>query len=329
MKATLALLALVALASAAELNTFRNWAAMHGKVYTKAQEARRFQAFLGNLKRIEELNEQGHALFGISPFADLTEDEFRSIYLRPMYHREKLERMPVKPNGDLPDNHDWRQATNPARVAPVKNQGSCGSCWAFSTVAHLENLAAEASNKLVTLSEQQLVDCDHECADPQDKDSCDSGCNGGLMDNAMRYVLGNGGIESEADYKYTGKDGKCAFDRSRVAATFSGNVTILPADEEAIRAKLYEVGPISIGVHADPWQFYFGGIYDHTSCTSDPAKMDHGVALVGWGHDASSGKDFWIIRNSWGASWGEKGYIRIRRGFNMCGLANEATIIAH
>eukprot|EP00727_Mastigamoeba_balamuthi_P002259 m51a1_g1203 hypothetical protein (323) ;mRNA; r:456954-458326 len=321
MKLALLVVLLAVAATATPLDTFRNWARAHGKVYTATQELRRFYVWKQNLAKIDELNEQGHALFGSSPHADLTVEEFRNLYLRPMQApRGMLRSEGIR--GDAPDSFDWRAQT-PARVAPVQNQGSCGSCWAFSTVVVLENIWAR-EHALVKLSEQQLVDCDHDCQDPADKDSCDSGCNGGLPITALNYTI-TWGIESSKDYPYTGRDGKCAYSESKVAATYKGAVALLARDEEAIKQEVYKGGPVSVGVYADPWQFYFGGIYDHSTCSSDESKMDHGVAIVGYGTE--SGKDFWIVRNSWGASWGEKGYIRVARGKNMCGIANMVTTI--
>ncbi|KAL5069162.1 hypothetical protein RYX36_020049, partial [Vicia faba] len=157
--------------------------------------------------------------------------------------------------------------------------GSCGSCWAFSTTGALEGAHYLATGKLVSLSEQQLVDCDHVC-DPEQARSCDSGCNGGLMNNAFEYLLQSGGVVQEKDYAYTGRDGSCKFDKSKVVASVS-NFSVVSLDEEQIAANLVKNGPLAVGINAAWMQTYMSGVSCPYVCAK--SRLDHGVLLVGFG----------------------------------------------
>jgi len=222
-----------------------------------------------------------------------------------------------------PTSVDWRTK---GLVTDVKNQGSCGSCWAFSTVVSLEGQNAKKTGKLVSLSEQNLVDCVKNEKLANQTDTCCDGCKGGLMDFAFQYMIDHqsGTIDTEASYGYKGVDRKCAYSKANAGATITKYVDIPAGDEDALLDAVANVGPISVGVDAGiGWQLYFGGVMGTLLCSSNPSKMDHGVAIVGFGTDG--GKDYWIVRNSWGASWGEKGYVRLVRGKNACGIANGAS----
>jgi C1A family cysteine protease len=233
---------------------------------------------------------------------------------------------PVSSPADLPASVDWREKN---LVVPVKNQGSCGSCWTFSTVVSLEGQHAKVSNNLVALSEQNLVDCVKNELVPGTNETCCDGCNGGLMNVAFQYMLDHqdSGDDSETSYPYEGKDGSCRYSKEKLGATFKSWTAIPAKDENALLDAVANVGPISVGVNADfGWQLYSGGVYKGflgLGCNSDPSKMNHGVAVVGYGTD--NGQDYWIVRNSWGATWGESGYMRLARGTNQCGVANEAS----
>lgn len=198
----------------------------------------------------------------------------------------------------------------------IKNQASCGSCWAFSTIANAEGVYFVKNKELPNLSEQQLVDCDHYCCEYKGQQSCDAGCNGGLMLNAMNYSVDNG-LMTEKEYGYEGKAGTCRYDQSKATYKFTGFKSI-EANEDAMVAALNELGPLSIGVDANMWSFYTGGIYGKIMpCGS---TLNHGVALVGYGVEGST--KYWIVRNSWGTSWGIKGYMHLIRGHNKCGVDN-------
>eukprot|EP00824_Muranothrix_gubernata_P020998 TRINITY_DN4297_c3_g1_i1.p1 TRINITY_DN4297_c3_g1~~TRINITY_DN4297_c3_g1_i1.p1 ORF type:complete len:329 (+),score=90.29 TRINITY_DN4297_c3_g1_i1:109-1095(+) len=288
---------------------FKMFLANHGKVYTEQEFATRMEIFHANLAKIDELNDQDPTgVYGITQFADLTEAEFRSLYLTLDAHSfpQGLTALTAPPALKTPDSWDWRDK---GAVTDVKDQGQCGSCWAFSTTGNLEGLNYVKNNKLIPLSEQQLVDCDH----------LDSGCSGGLPSNAYQYVEENG-IESEEDYPYTARDENCKADPSKSVLRLTGWKQ-LPTDEGDLSTWVAGNWPASIGINATPLQFYTGGIADPSSC--NPQQLNHGVLIVGYGTEA--GKDFWIVKNSWGGAWGEQGYFRIIRGKGACGLNTMAT----
>ena len=265
-------------------------------------EEQRFRevVFTKNQYRIEERNRiPGRTVvLGLNKFADLLPEEFagRKGYIpAPHIHRASAVSYTA-----LPAEVDWVSA---GAVTPVKNQGQCGSCWSFSTTGAVEGAWFLKTRQLVSLSEQQLVDC----SGPEGN----MGCNGGLMDQAFSYIVKNGGICSEADYPYTsgnGANGTCHTCTS--VAQINGYVDVQPKNETALLAAVAQQ-PVSVAVEADglDWQFYFGGVVTD-ACGSN---LDHGVLVVGYGTDATAG-DFWKVKNSWGADWGEQGYIRLGRG---------------
>jgi len=199
-------------------------------------------------------------------------------------------------------------------VTPVKDQGQCGSCWAFSTVGTVEGQWFLKHQQLISLSPQELVDCD----------KVDAGCDGGLPDQAYVYIMQAGGLESNDKYPYTAKDGKCKFDKSLVVASISA-CTYIGKDEDNIRDVLYQTGPLSIGINAADMQFYSKGIDNPSKSKCNPKQLDHGVLLVGYGVENNT--PFWIIKNSWGSGWGEKGYYRIVRGKGACGMNTYVTTV--
>lgn len=268
------------------------------------------------------------AVHGVTQFSDMTPEEFRRNFLGVNRHLRlpsDANKAPILPTEDLPSEFDWRQH---GAVTPVKNQGSCGSCWSFSTTGALEGANFLATGKLVSLSEQQLVDCDHEC-DPEEKGSCDSGCNGGLMNSAFEYTLKAGGLMREEDYPYTGTDrATCKFDNTKVAAKVA-NFSVVSLNEEQIAANLVKNGPLAVAINAVFMQTYVGGVSCPYICSK---KLDHGVLLVGYGTGYSpirmKDKPYWIIKNSWGEKWGENGYYKICRGPNVCGVDSMVSTVA-
>jgi hypothetical protein len=314
----LLLLALVAVASCrlftneeyrAQWNKFVN---KYSKVYAPEEHFHRYKVFCDNLDLITSHNELnlGYEL-GMNEFGDLTWDEFQAKYLsyRPIDapFRRKFTSSPL-PTDNLPDEVDWVEE---GKVNPIKNQAQCGSCWAFSAVAALETELAIKHGQLVDLSEQELVDCSGSYGN--------QGCNGGLMDNAFEYIRDKKGLCLEKDYHYTARDGKCAASKCHHVpeSAISGFVDV-PANNETELMAAAAQTVVSVAIEAsNSFQFYKKGIYTGPCGTS----LNHGVALVGYGKD---GKAFWKVRNSWGTSWGEAGYIRMARGVSgskgICGI---------
>ncbi|CAB3374118.1 Hypothetical predicted protein [Cloeon dipterum] len=301
---------------------FLKYIERHGKHYESEEEFhRRYRIFRANMKKIQYLQEteQGTAKYGPTRFADMTSEEFKKNYLgfKPAFEKKGklVMKKAIIPNITLPDEFDWR---NYNAVTPVKNQGQCGSCWAFSVTGNVEGQWAIRKGELLSLSEQELVDCD----------SLDSGCNGGLPSNAYEALLNIGGLETETDYPYDGKDEKCHFDKSEVRATVTGGVNIT-SDEDSIAKWLVKNGPISIGINANAMQFYFGGVSHPPKFLCSPKDLDHGVLIVGYGVHTyplfNKTLPFWTVKNSWGPQWGEQGYYRVYRGDGTCGVNMMAT----
>ncbi|MFQ6630277.1 hypothetical protein Gotur_007058 [Gossypium turneri] len=289
----------------------------------------RFKVFRANLRRAARHQKlDPSATHGVTQFSDLTPGEFRKRFLglRRLRLPKDANQAPILPTDNLPGDFDWREK---GAVTPVKNQGSCGSCWSFSTTGALEGANFLATGKLVSLSEQQLVDCDHEC-DPEEAGSCDSGCNGGLMNSAFEYTLKAGGLMREEDYPYTGTDrGTCKFDKSKIVAKVA-NFSVVSLDEDQIAANLVKNGPLAVAINAVFMQTYIGGVSCPYICSK---RLDHGVLLVGYGSAGYApirlkDKPYWIIKNSWGETWGENGYYKICRGRNVCGVDSLVSTVA-
>jgi len=294
-------------------DVFTKWAKQFQKRYEVDEVFNRFNIFKANYAKINSHNAAKLSwTMGLNEFADLTAEEFGATYKGLLPQRSaylRSQNAPVFPkNLKLADSLDW---TTKGAVTPVKNQGQCGSCWAFSTTGSIEGAHEIATGKLVSLSEQELVDCGGS--------SGNQGCNGGLMDNAFEWVISNG-ICAEGDYPYKGRGQACQKSKCKAAAHITGYKDIPQGDEDSLMAAV-NLTPVSIAIEADQssFQFYSGGVMD-----GDCGKqLDHGVLLVGYGTD--NGQDYWKIKNSWGASWGESGYIRVIRGQDQCGLADAAS----
>ena len=295
---------------------FQRFIKKYNKKYASVNEyLARFEVFKTNvMTTLKESNESYQT--GITKFSDLTHQEFARTYLNLNYDAMAManfEPVTVKVSNAAPTSYDWR---NYGRVSAVKDQGSCGSCWAFATVANLEGLYAATKGTIKTFSEQMLVDCD----------TSDSGCNGGLMEYSFTWLKKNGGIMYQSDYPYVGYKGTCKSSSSKYAdfkvtgykKLGSSYSTWSCVDEDQIKEFLYETGPLAIALNADPLQTYSSGVLDLTSTKCPSSGINHAVTLVGYG--ATTSVDYWIIKNSWGKSWGESGYFRIRRGNGTCGV---------
>jgi C1A family cysteine protease len=287
------------------------WEDFVSKHAKNGDDEERKAIFMQNIDRILETNRaQSDYWFGVTEFADMTAEEFKSVMLSGL--KPESERVVLGTQGatgaEVPDSIDW---VDQGAVSPVKNQGSCGSCWAFSTVGALEGRAQIAKGNLQQFSEQQFVDCD--------TDFGDQGCNGGLMDNAFKYAE-QADICTEDSYAYKGKGGSCAASGCTVGlktGEVTGFMDVTVNDEQALMEAV-AAGPVSVAVDAVTlFQLYFGGIMSGLC----GAMLDHGVLVVGYGTD--NGKDYWKVKNSWGSSWGEKGYVRMLRGKGgkgQCGI---------
>ncbi|KAF8300355.1 putative cysteine peptidase [Trypanosoma cruzi] len=295
---------------------FAEFKQKHGRVYeSAAEEAFRLSVFRENLflARLHAAANP-HATFGVTPFSDLTREEFRSRYHNGAAHfaaAQERARVPVKVEVvGAPAAVDWRAR---GAVTAVKDQGQCGSCWAFSAIGNVECQWFLAGHPLTNLSEQMLVSCD----------KTDFGCSGGLMNNAFEWIVqeNNGAVYTEDSYPYASGEGispPCTTSGHTVGATITGHVE-LPQDEAQIAAWLAVNGPVAVAVDASSWMTYTGGVM--TSCVSE--QLDHGVLLVGYNDSAAV--PYWIIKNSWTTQWGEDGYIRIAKGSNQCLVKEEAS----
>ncbi|XP_029368247.1 cathepsin F [Echeneis naucrates] len=292
------------------LGHFKEFMVKFNKVYSSQEETdRRLQIFHENLKMANKLQalDQGSAEYGVTKFSDLTEEEFRSTYLNPLLSQWTLQRhMKQAPpaRGPAPASWDWRDH---GAVSPVKNQGMCGSCWAFSVTGNIEGQWFLKNGKLLSLSEQELVDCD----------GVDQACRGGLPSNAYEAIEKLGGLETETDYSYTGQKQTCDFATNKVAAYINSSME-LSKDEKEIAAWLAENGPVSVALNAFAMQFYKRGVSHPFKIFCNPWMIDHAVLLVGYGE--RKGIPFWAIKNSWGEDYGEQGYYYLYRGSNACGI---------
>jgi len=307
-------------------HTFKEFMRAHNKDYPNFEEyQKRFGVFKENMQKVQFLREteRGTGVYGGTKFADLTAEEFKERHLglyTKAYDPVENQFDSDLPDADIPDidlpaKYDWREQ---GAVTPVKNQGACGSCWAFSVTGNVEGQYKIHHGKLLSFSEQELVDCD----------KLDSGCNGGLPENAYEAISKLGGLELEEEYVYDGQDDQCSFNKSLVKVQVTGGVKI-STNETEMAQWLLKNGPISIGINANAMQFYMGGVSHPWKFLCSPASLDHGVLIVGFGihHYPMFRKDmpFWIVKNSWGPGWGEQGYYRVYRGDGTCGVNQMAT----
>jgi len=309
---------------------FSKFMKKYNKIYdTQAEFNRRFDNFKASLKRVAEKNAKSTgAIYDINQFSDMSREEFRQFPCGV----DKLSNLPQRPNiniqiGDLPPYNpnipaewDW---TKHGAVTPIKNQGQCGSCWAFSTVGNMEGVWFLANHTLVGLSEEQIVDCS----------TTDLGCGGGWPFWAMSNMMAapySGGIDSESSYPYTAEDGQsgnCNFEATNDAAIFTGYLNFCNENNNTctsnqIQQLLLLHGPLSVCLDAESMEDYSSGI-DNPGASCDPTQIDHCVTMVGYG--TSGGQPFWKIKNSWGTTWGVSGYYFLYRddsnnGMGQCGI---------
>lgn len=297
----------------------------HGKKYgSDVEESFRMKIYTENKHKIATHNKLYHSgqknyKLGMNKYGDLLHHEFVSTmngYIGNGSRSAYVGATFIEPDDDvvMPKSVDWRQK---GAVTPVKDQGQCGSCWSFSATGALEGQHYRQTGTLISLSEQNLVDCSTKFGN--------NGCNGGLMDNAFKYIKANGGIDTEDSYPYEGEDDKCRYNPQDTGAEDTGFVDIREGNEHALKKAVATVGPVSVAIDAshEAFQFYQHGVYDDPACSSE--NLDHGVLTVGYG-TTQDGQDYWLVKNSWSENWGDEGYIKIARNAgNMCGIASAAS----
>jgi cathepsin L len=311
---TCLLVATFALSEYEYQGAFSMWMHQYHKSYDHSEFARRFNIFKSNLDFVTAHNKANKSFtVAMNKFGDLSNSEFRKLYLGTRITKSLPRRVRQTPTIGLPTSVDWRQK---GAVTPIKNQGQCGSFWSFSTTGSVEGCHFLATNNLVSLSEQNLVDCSTAQGN--------QGCDGGLMDQAFQYIISNGGIDTESSYPYTAEDGTCNYNSANSGATIKSYTDVKSGDEGDLQTKV-AAQPTSVAIDAsqNSFQFYSSGVYNEPACST--SQLDHGVLAVGYGTD--SGTAYWLVKNSWGTDWGMQGYIEMSRNLNnQCGIATAASI---
>lgn len=307
-----ALLAVAACVSAQDpvRVAFEAWKLKHNKSYESTeQDEYRLSVFADNMQRANQLNAEhilvaGTAVHGLTKFSDMTQDEFRVSYLNYRPRPSTQPRVVPVVDGPIANDIDWRTQ---GAITPVKDQGQCGSCWAFGATAAIESYGQITSTyPLQQLAPQQITSCD----------KTSYGCQGGWAEHAFNYVVSSGGIQLESSYPYvsgtTGQTGVCKADSTKFVAKIKG-YTAVAAGETNLEAALNK-GPPTVCLAATAFQTYTGGIL--SKCDTN---VDHCVQAIGYT------STYWIVRNSWGTGWGEAGYIRIARGSDLCKISDDVT----
>jgi len=302
----------------AQENAFRRFIHRYNKQYEDEEYPDRLLNYIATTKRVQEQNARSKELnstarFGINKFADLSVEEFKALL------GTRLPTQPVNApvaqstgTATFPTSWDWRTRGG---ITGQKNELQCGSCWAFTVAMAIESayMIHKGRKDQPGLSTQQIIDCD----------TNDQGCNGGMPTTAYEYVVSAGGLETNSEYPYVGQTGTCNVTKSLVGNPITGYELVIPTgstDEIAMAKFLASEQPISTAVDASSWQTYTSGVLLASQCGQN---IDHGVQLVGYNGLDKNG--YWIIRNMWGADWGENGFIRVQFGLNSCGLTSLPT----
>jgi len=316
--ALLLLIGLVAVSAYTEdeyRTTFTAWMQKHGKTYTNAEFLNRYSIFKNNMDYARDWNAKNtDTVLGMTIMADLTNAEYQKIYLGT---KITVTTPPAKVD-NVKDTYnatvDWRTKNI---VTPIKNQGQCGSCWSFSTTGSTEGAHALKTGNLVSLSEQNLMDCSTSYGN--------QGCDGGLMDDAFKYIIANKGIDTEESYPYQAVQGTCQYNAANSGATLTTYTDVPQGDEKSLATAVL-AQPVSVAIDAShtSFQLYTTGIYYDIFCSA--TRLDHGVLAVGFGTDTTSTHNYWIVKNSWGTSWGQAGFIYMSKDRNNnCGIASMAS----
>jgi len=326
-------LALIGLTASApfevSLSGFQSWATLHQKKYeSETVQTLRTMVWLDNVEYINQLNAEsdGSVTYGVNKFTDLTHEEFKELMLAPitqdqteMLRSQGSTHIPLPENIAVAESVDWREK---GAVTAVKNQGHCGSCYSFSTTGSLEGQWFRKTGQLISLSEQQIMDCSWNYGN--------NGCNGGMFDRAFSYIIAQQGLDTEASYPYAmAESHECKFKADKVGATVVGYAYTESENEDSLKDAVGTKGPVAIAINAGQrsFQHYSFGIYDDPECDS---SLNHGVLAVGYGTHQSipgyHGKEYWWVKNSWGKEWGDDGYIKMRRNKNnQCGISSYAS----
>ncbi|KAL6888196.1 hypothetical protein ACP4OV_009222 [Aristida adscensionis] len=287
------------------------WMAEYGRTYkNEAEKAQRFKVFKANADFIDKFNAAGNRKYFLATneFADMSNEEFMAMYARykPMPSRAKILSGFKYPNvtlADIPKEVDW---TKKGAVTKIKHQNQCGCCWAFSAVATVESIHQIKTGQLLSLSEQQLLDCIRD----------DHDCTGGFMDVPLKYIVDNGGIATENDYPYTAARGKCNHN-VKLTVKITGFEIVPKNNEEALAAAVAKQ-PVAVNLDSRKFQHYGGGVMLGHDCGT---TLTHSLAVVGYGLEGET--KYWLLKNQWGEHWGENGYLRLERGTNACGITEE------
>ncbi|XP_039132391.1 zingipain-2-like [Dioscorea cayenensis subsp. rotundata] len=288
---------------------YEGWLVKHNKVYEdRSEKEKRYEIFKDNLKYIDEHNTGNHTFtLALNVFADITVEEYRATYLGTLPPPQgSIENDDNDDKKVVPDSIDWREL---GAVTPVMQQGGCFSCWAFTAVATVEAINQIVTGDLISLSKQQLVDCDHKSCSPY------------YIHKSLEYIKKNGGIDTEEDYPYKAKYIGCNATKAKnIAVTIDGYKWAPRNNENGLKAQVSKqpVGAAVEGYGRD-FQLYGKGIFTKY-CGK---KQDHAVTIIGYGTDGNT--DYWLIKNSWGDFWGEAGYMRLERNIQdragKCGVA--------
>jgi cathepsin L len=298
---------------------FSQWMRTHAKSYSNEEFIYRWNVWRENQLFIDAHNRQNHTYtLAMNQFGDFTAAEFSKLYKGLSFdysahlQKAKFAQAAEQPVVGLPSDFDWRQK---GAVTHVKNQGQCGSCWSFSTTGSTEGANFLKTGRLVSLSEQNLIDCSGSYGN--------NGCNGGLMDYAFEYIINNKGIDTEASYPYQTAQYTCRYNPANSGGSLTKYTDVTSGSELALlNAVAIEPTSVAIDASHNSFQFYSSGVYYESACSS--SQLDHGVLAVGWGTE--SGQDYWLVKNSWGADWGLQGYIKMARNRNNnCGIATAAS----
>jgi len=298
-------------------DTFAKWIQARQKTYSNSEFQTRYAIFKNNMDFVQAWNaDPTHThTVALNDFADLSNEEYRKIYLGT--HIDGTQRLAnagklINVSTPLDDVINWAVK---GAVTPIKNQGQCGSCWAFSTTGSVEALNFIYTGNLNSLSEQNLMDCSTSYGN--------NGCNGGSMDLAFKYIIANNGIDLEADYPYQAAQGSCRFQAQWTGASIKAYSDVQSGNEGALTSAANNQ-PVSVAIDAShqSFQLYQNGIYYEPACST--TSLDHGVLVIGYGSDNG---DYYIVKNSWGTGWGMSGYIWMSRNQgNNCGIATAASV---